>query len=174
MRKSLPYILSLSHKNKINIACQKLGSLGLQYFVMYIVFNDGSRFVLSNVYHLLIPYYTDEFYKEDFSFDHNVICNKDHYLCDETMSVSSDFKIALEERFNIHRAYYIIRPSTECTFVFGAIKGKKFENHLNFFNSTVHLFEDFCINFVDSTLDIIKDNNPRFKRSFILNNSKLR
>lgn len=151
-----------------------LSALGLQYFVMYIIFNDDSRFVLSNIYQLLLPYYTEGFYKQDFSYQPAIIHAGDHYLCDRTKSITEDFKAELEERFGVHRAYYIVRPYTECTFVFGAIKGRKFDNCIDIYRSTIKGFEIFCAHFVESFLEIIRDYNPHYKNSFILTNPQLR
>ena len=88
--------------------------------------------------------------------------------------MSPYFKSVLEERFNVHRAYYIVRSCVECTFVFGAIKNKKFDNHVGIYRSTVYGFENFCVSFVECFLDLIKAYNPNYKYSFILTNSQLR
>ena len=174
MDREVPYILSLGHQRQINDVCRGLNSFDMNFFVMYIIFNDGSRFVLSNIYKLLIPYYTEGFYREDYSFKPDIIFSGDYYLCNKVESVSENFKKILEERFGVHRVYYIVRSCTECTFVFGAIKNKKVLNYDKAYRDTVHEFEDFCLGFTNHFLELIKDCNPNYKRSFIFTNDNLR
>ncbi len=116
-------IISLRYQNQIQNTCAYLPKIGLRYFVMYIVFNDGSKFVLSNIFHMLESYYAESLYKDDYSFRLDTITNTTHYFCDRALSVSNKFKQMLEERYNAYRTYYLIRECPECTFVFGAIKG---------------------------------------------------
>ena len=174
MNKETPYVLSIAYKDPMDDICKGLARLGLKYFVMYIVFNDGSRFVLSNIYHLLIPYYTDGFYKEDFSYNLKTTNNLDFYLCDKTKSISDNFKEQLENRFNVHRAYYIIRRCVECSFIFGAIKDINFDSCTEIYNNTINDFEIFCIDFVDCFSNLIVSCNIKYKNSFILTNNQLR
>lgn len=174
MNTQIPYIVSIAHRREIDRACKGLDKLNFRYFVMYIIFNNGDRFVLSNIYHLLVPYYTENLYQEDYSIKPSIICNTDYYTCNNSNSVSERFKKILEDRLNIHRAYYIIRRCAECTFVFGAIKKNKFDNHHDVYVNTINDFENFCVSFVDQVLDIIKDYNPFYKNSFILTNHTLR
>ncbi|MCE3238132.1 MAG: Bacterial regulatory protein luxR family [Gammaproteobacteria bacterium] len=173
MVNQVPFILSLGYRKQIDEACKGLEELNLKYFVMYIVFNDGSRFVLSNIYHMLVPYYIEGFYKEDYHVKPEIIRSTDHYLCDQANVTSSRFKIMLEERMNVHRAYYIVRDCAECTFIFGAIKGEKFDNYKKIYVNTINDFENFCITFVEKTLNIIKDYNPLYKKAFIFTNPQL-
>ena len=53
----IPFILSLKYRQEITSFCKSLSKIGLDYMVMYVVFNDGSRFVLSNIFHMLEAYY---------------------------------------------------------------------------------------------------------------------
>ena len=142
--------------------------------VMYIVFNDGSRFVLSNIFHMLEAYYAESLYKEDYSFRLETITGIDHFLCHNTLAVSLKFKQMLEERFGVHRAYYLVRECPECVFVFGAIKKEAFNEGEEVYKRTKSDFEDFCVNFTDRFLDLIVHYNLAYRNAFILTNHAYR
>lgn len=167
-------IISLRYQNEIQNACTYLPYMGLRHFVMYILFNDGSKFVLSNIFHMLNSYYAESLYKEDYSIRLDTITNVTHYLCDKTPSVSSKFKQMLEERYNVYRAYYIVRECPECTFVFGAIKDTHFDNSELIYKNTIHQFEDFCADFSDHFINLIINYNYSYRNSFVLTNQHYR
>lgn len=173
MNDTVPYIISCAYKDQIDQACKSLSKLGLKYLVMYVIFNDGSRFVLSNIYQLLVPYYKEELYKEDFHCAPDII-SKGDFICDTTQAVSEHFREILEKRFNVHRNYYIVRRCPECTFIFGAIKNKKVESCVEVYKNTMEDFEHFCANFLDQLVEIIRAHSPKYKNSFILTNARLR
>lgn len=174
MGAQLPFILSLKHRQEIEIFCHALPKIGLDYMVMYIVFNDGSRFVLSNIFHMLEAYYAEELYKDDYCFRLETITGIDHFLCDKTVSVSLKFKQMLEERFGLHRAYYMVRECPECTFIFGAIKKQGFNHCDVIYQDTLPDFEDFCVNFTHQFIELIIEYNSRYAGSFILTNQAYR
>lgn len=163
-------IISLRYQNEIQNACTYLPQIGLRYFVMYILFNNGSKFVVSNIFHMLNSYYAESLYKEDYSIQPETIKSASHYLCDKTISVSNKFKNMLEERYNVYRAYYIVRKSPECTFVFGAIKNGNFDNSELIYKDTLTQFEDFCADFTEHFMHLIIHYNPHYRNSFIFTN----
>lgn len=165
-------ILSLTYRNKIDTAIKNLENIGFKYFVMYVIFNDTGKLVLSNMYHMLDPYYGEGLYKQDYSFRSDVVGDKDHYLCDRTVSVSPEFNDLLNKRFNIYRSYYISRKSPECTFIFGAIKDVNHEKLDQLYSSTIKDFEKTCFYFVSEMSSLITDHNKSFKRSFTFTNKK--
>lgn len=167
-------IISLHYQNQIQNACAYLPKIGLRYFVMYIIFNDGSKFVLSNIFHMLKSYYAESLYKEDYSFRLDTITDVTHYFCDRTLSVSNKFKRMLEERYNVYRTYYIVRECPECTFVFGAIKDTNFENSEFIYKNTLNEFEDSCADFSDHFIDLIINYNRSYRNSFVLTNQRYR
>lgn len=174
MTAHIPFILSLKYRQEITSFCKSLSKIGLDYMVMYVVFNDGSRFVLSNIFHMLEAYYGESLYKEDYSFRSETIENIDYFLCDSTTAVSKKFKKMLEERFGVHRAYYIVRDCPECVFIFGAIKKEGFDYYDQIYKDTVRDFEDFCVSFTDEFLDLIIQYNFSYRHSFILTNPAYR
>ncbi|MGQ3890133.1 helix-turn-helix transcriptional regulator [Legionella sp. CNM-1927-20] len=170
----IPYILSLGNKNRINEVCEKLNKCNMEYFVCYIVFNNSQKFVLSNMYHLLKPYYGESFYKEDYSYSDKIITGNDFYICDKTNSVSLSLKRELEERFSIYRGYYTVRRCPECIFIFGAIRNKIINDYEVFYKNTLSNFNEFCLYFVDEFEDLIKFNHPAYENSLILNDKYYR
>lgn len=173
--KTIPNIISLIYQHRIQTLCQNLfKQCGFKYFVSYIVFNNGQTFVLSNLFHLLIPYYTEDFYKQDFNFKKEITIDVTHYLCDKSLSVSKAFAEILQERFKVFRAYYIVRNAPECQFIFGAIKDTPFNDFAYIYKRTLDKFEDFCCDFTDAMLDVIKLYNPTYASSVILNDPRYR
>lgn len=170
MNKNLS-IYSLMYKDLIDNLCKNTDhQLDLQYFVCYIIFNNGQVFVLSNTYHMLAEYYGESLYKQDYSFRRETICDLDYYLCDgKIKAVSENFQDILENKFNLFRSYYIVRNCSECRFIFGAIKNKKFDNYVQYYKGSIKKFEDFCCDFVDNIVDIIKIHNRNYMHSIILN-----
>ncbi|KTC84963.1 helix-turn-helix transcriptional regulator [Legionella brunensis] len=174
--KDVPYILSLAYKKQIEEVCKPLVNMGLKHFVMYLIFNDGSLLVLSNVYPVINSYYQDELYKEDYSYTPRLIdaAQKGYYLCDEVEFTSSNFKNLLAEKYSIYPLYNIVRRCAECTFVFSAIRNAPVDSSALFYRKTISAFESFCAHFVDSFLDLIVYCNPKYKYSFILTNPTYR
>lgn len=123
---------------------------------------------------MLKSYYAEALYKEDYSFRLDTITGVRHYFCDKTLGVSNKFKRMLEERYNVYRAYYIVRECPECTFVFGAIKNKNFENSELIYKHTLNEFEDFCADFSDHFIDLIANYNSNYRNSFVLTNPRYR
>lgn len=172
----IPFILSLAYRKQIDEACKPLSNMGLKHFVMYIVFNDSTTFVLSNVYPILKSYYQDALYKEDYTYTPNLLSPGvgGYYLCDKTESLSTRLKELFAEKYNMHPTYNIVRKHTECTFVFSAITDRLITQSGRFYEETIKEFETFCINFVDTFLDLIINCNPSYRFSFILTNKALR
>lgn len=172
---TVPYILSLGNKEKISHVCTELKvKCGMDYFVCYMVFNNGQKFVLSNMYHLLKTYYLESLYLEDYSCNDNIIIGNNYYLCDEAESVSDKLKDELENRFLIHRGYYTIKRCPECIFIFGAIKNKPISDYEIFYKKTISNFNDFCAYFLDEFEGVIKNNHPMYRNAIILNDKYYR
>ncbi|KTD06967.1 response regulator transcription factor [Legionella jamestowniensis] len=169
--KDVPYILSLAYRKQIDEACRPLRSMGLKHFVMYLIFNDGDLLILSNVYPIILSYYQEALYKEDYTYTPGMITftQGDFYLCDKVQFISPRLKTILTEQYNIYPVYNIIRRCAECTFVFSAIRNTLTDSE-QFYKKTIRSFENFCINFVDTFLELITYCNAKYKFSFILTN----
>lgn len=172
----IPYILSLAYKKQIEPVCNYIKTIGLNYFVMYLVLNDGNLFILSNVYPILKPYYQEALYKQDYTYTAPVIASatEGYYLCTNIDSVTPDFKKILAEKYSIFPIYNIVRSCVECTFIFSAICNTPVDLPLLFYKKTIASFENFCTNFVDSFLNLITMYNPNYKYAFILSNKAFR
>ncbi|ASQ46856.1 response regulator transcription factor [Legionella clemsonensis] len=174
--KDVPYILSLAYKKQIDEVCKPLGRMGLKHFVMYLIFNDGTPLILSNVYPIILSYYQEALYKEDYTYTARLIdaAREGFYLCNEVQSISPQFKELLAEKYNIHPNYNLVRRCAECTFIFSAIRDTPTEASHLFYKKTIAAFENFCVNFVDAFLELITFCNPKYKLSFILTNKSFR
>ncbi len=91
--KNIPKIVSIVHQNEIETICKGLPKEGnLKYFVCYVIFNNGQAFVLSNMFHMLLSYYTEQYYKQDFSFRKEITSDVNYYLCDTVKGVTFAFR----------------------------------------------------------------------------------
>lgn len=68
----------------------------------------------------------------------------------------------------------IERLHNECSFVFEGLRVDSTSAFFHWREKDGDKFELFCIQFVDSMMDVIIDNNPDYRFSFILSNKKLR
>jgi len=172
----IPYNLSLAYKEQIDEMCKPLVSMGLKHAVMYLLFNDGSTFVLSNLYSLAKPYYQEGLSKEDYVYTRKMLISATpgYYLYEETPCISNHFKKLLAKQYKVYPIYNLVRPHAECSFVFSAIRDTPSESPQLFYEKTLQKFETFCIQFVDAFLDLIIHCNPTYRFSFILTNKKLR
>ncbi|KTD17917.1 response regulator transcription factor [Legionella jordanis] len=172
----VPYILSLAYKKQIDDVCKPLASIGLKHFVMYVIFNDGTPFILSNVYPVTQAYYRDELYKEDYNYTPQMIehAGEGYLLTNKGECISPRLRAMLAEEYKIYPVYNLVRRCAECTFVFSAIRGVPTEDSQSFYDKTVRSFENFCTSFVDAFLELIEFCNPKYKYSFILTNKHFR
>jgi DNA-binding CsgD family transcriptional regulator len=176
MDRSVPFIPSLAYKSEIKTLCEPLKTIGhIRYFVMYIIFNDRTQFILSSTpKDFLSLYWVDKYYHHDHSAKMQSFGNLDYYLCNESLGVDLIFKEKIEEKFSMHRTFYITRNASECRLVFGALHDKPITNPQLLYKVTISQFEDFCIDFIDKIIDIIKFHNPSYSRSIILNDKYYR
>ncbi|MCE3045424.1 helix-turn-helix transcriptional regulator [Legionella sp. 16cNR16C] len=174
--KDIPYITSLAYKPQIEAVCKQLESIQIDGFVMYLIFNDGGVFILSNVFPILKTYYQECLYTEDFTFTPKLLLHNDsgHYFCEKEGSLSTRLLDLFAHKYSLHPVYNLVRAHSECTFVFSAITKKQPEDAALFFKRTEKPFEAFCKVFVDHFLDLIVEANPKYKFSFIFTNRLLR
>jgi len=142
----------------------------MKYFVMYIVFNDGRKFVLSNIYNILLSYYSDGLAQEDYHCKPDLVVPGGYYFSDEVGCSSKRFKEMLEQRFGVYRTYYIERICGDCRFVFGAVNDHKIERPAQYYKGSIAQFENFSYQFALGAKAIILKHNPQYASSFIFNN----
>jgi DNA-binding CsgD family transcriptional regulator len=171
MEKINPLIPSIVHKTDIENICVPLASIGkIKFFVLYVIFNDGQKFVLSSTPEdFLSMYWHEKLYTHDYSTDFDLFSENSFYLCNEKLGIDKILKKTIESKFNMYRTAYISRECPECRFIFGALHDHQVIDPANFYKSTIKNFEDFCIDFIDQTINIIKFYNPNYNRSIILN-----
>lgn len=169
-------ILSFTYKNQIDEACKYLPNLGLKNFVMYLIYNDGSTLILSNVYSIIEPYYQEALCEEDYTYTPEMIqpFHQGYYLCEEQSSMSENLKELFGKKYHLHPIFNIIRKHPECTFVFSAINDSPINFAQKFYEKTVKKFEDFCIRFLDALAGYIVKASPEHRYSFALTNKPLR
>lgn len=170
MQEVVPFIVSLGHQEEIIRFCSGLEEqTGLDYFVVYVLFNNGKKFVISNFFPVLSAYYQDGYFRQDYSTQEELISDRSYYICDETPSVSNEFAQILENKFSIYRTFNTIRHSQECSFVFGGAKKSKVDNPHKFYTQSKQDFDQFCTHFISNANLLIKQYNPEYKHSLILN-----
>jgi len=169
----LPDILSLLYRNQIDALSVDLkDACKMQYFVMYIIFNDGRKFVVSNIYHMLFSYYAEALYKEDYHCADGLMLPGNYYICDEVNCSSQRFKETLESRFGVYRTYYIERVCGECKFVFGAVTDVKPNDPLLHYRDSIKPFEHFAYQFVLGMKKLIVRHNPQYSSAMVFNDDQ--
>src|SRR4029077_6211951 len=101
--------------------CKPLKLIGnIRYYVLYIIFNDGQKFVLSSTPEKFLSlYWHEKFFKYDYSSEYDLFSKENYYLCNEKLGADILFKETLESQFNMYRTFYTMRECPECRFVFG-------------------------------------------------------
>lgn len=149
-------------QKKMSIICQGLEILGLKNMAMYVIFNDGSHFELSNVTSDIKPNYQGA---QSLINPIHHSPQQDYYLFEKEEDKRDDL---VQPIFNIIRSHF------EGIFVFRALGIWPEESTQVFYEKTVIKFEDYCIKFMDFFMDVILSSNTEYKFSFVLNNRKLR
>lgn len=176
MRNNIPLIPSIVHKLEIEELCKPLTYISnIKDFVLYIIFNDGQKFVLSSTPNdFLTMYWHETLNMLDHSSEHELFINDNYYLCNEKLGAEPAFKEILEAKFNMYRTFYTVRKCPECRFVFGALHDHQVLDPAMVYKSAINKFEDFCVDFIDKTIDLIKLHNPEYNRSIVLNDKSYR
>ncbi len=165
-------IASFIYHQYIQDACVPLVELGLSHCLMVLVFNNSDRFVLSNAPSVTKAAYVSTFL-HDFEYAReNDDARYDYYLYDRKPALprTEAFKIS----DSIYPAYYIVRECPECTLLFSAMQNTPINDYQAVYYHTIQGFEEFCIEFIDKFIDIIKRHNVNYRYSMILNNPTLR
>jgi hypothetical protein len=176
MNNQLQSVPSIVYKQTIDQLCRPLGSIGgIQYFVLYIIFNNGKKFVISSTPEkFLSMYWYEKLIEHDRSSDNKLFEKKNFYLCAESLGSTLYFKEVIEAKFNMHRTFYVSRMCPESHFVFGALHEEQINNPLSLYWSVIDKFEDFCVDFLDKISPIVKIHHPEYQRSIILNDRSYR
>jgi DNA-binding CsgD family transcriptional regulator len=176
VNQNISFIPSIAYKLDIKSLCEPLNAIGhISYFVMYIIFNDGTHFILSNTPEdFLSVYWVDKYHWHDHSAKILSFGDKDYYICNENTGVDYILNEIMENKFSMHRTFYITRNSSECRLVFGAMHDNYVNNAHLLYKDNIHKFESFCIDFFDKMIPIIKFHNPNYNRSIILNDKYYR
>jgi len=169
-------IPSLVYKPVIEQICAPLCAISeIRYFVLYVIFNDGQKFVLSSTpSDFLSLYWHEKFFKYDHSTELSLFSKEGYYLCNENPGAEAIFVETLESQYSMYRTFYMMRECPECRFIFGALHDHQVADPVNFYKASKNKFEDFCIDFVDKTIELIKLYNPSYNRSIILNDKLYR
>lgn len=157
-----PYEISLTYQQQINDACRSLPRT-ITHLVMYLVFNDGSLFMLSNAYAQLKTHY------EQPLFHHHETMIPNDEPCDRCSTLST--QLATESL--LHPIAIMPRRHPEGTFIFVALSDQT-PITKRIPERTLTALEIFCCSFVDQLLPVIRHHNPRYQHAFLLTNTKLR
>lgn len=167
---------SIIYKRQLENICQPLTAIkNIKYFVFYIIFNSNQRFILSTTPEdFLLFYWGEKFYQYDYSAEIISFKDKNYYLCDQNLGAELIFKETLESRFKMYRTFYIKRNCSEGRLIFGALHDKQIENPEYVYKASIDKFENFCTDFLNNVINLIKFYNPQYAHSIILNDKSYR
>lgn len=166
-------IATVKYQKQIAKICHNLPKIGnISNICMCLIFNDLSRFFLSNM-----PDWAQDYHKIGGSRGDNVFYpeyykNNDYFFPRESQydHIQQQLVKIEEEKYNYFDTYSILRNSFECKIIFLCLHNKPINNIKDFYKQTINAFEDFAINFIIKTQDIIKEYNPKFSEILLLNN----
>src|SRR4029079_12782449 len=100
MHKDIPTITSIVHQSRIELLCRPLEELeDIRYFVLYIIFNNGQKFVLSSTpKDFLIMYWHEKLEILDYSTQYDLFFDNSYYLCNEKLGTDMIFKNIIESK----------------------------------------------------------------------------
>ncbi len=167
-----PKILSLLYRDCVEDLNQALKKLGLDYLALYVTFNNGQKFVISNLYHFVEAYYAEELYQEDYQADLTKNDERDFFLEGEKLFTSERLTREAETRFHIYRAYFLVRHSPECKIVLGAAASHPIDNFTRIYEQTYEKFSRLGAEFFLRHVDIMKSTLPDYMHSIILTDAE--
>ena len=125
-------ILTLLHREHTNSLSDLVKPIAIDYMPLYILFNNGQKFAISNIYHLMEPFYLEGRFLEDRNFDLNFSPKRHFYLCDKTEYASESLVRFYKDKYSVYPVYYIIRSCLECKIIIGAATKEKIDDSSSF------------------------------------------
>ncbi|MFO1259089.1 MAG: helix-turn-helix transcriptional regulator [Gammaproteobacteria bacterium] len=170
----LPNIATVRFKDQIDRTSQHIrAASGTDYFVIYLLFKNNERFVLSNIYSHLNDYYQHEFYKDDASTSLRLFSDKNYYLCENGKGLSERYHRILTEKHSVYRSFYKFYRTPDFDIIFGAAhKSPQFDLKW-IYQKRNKDFESFILKFIESNLSIFRDHNPELKQSPYFHSTRL-
>jgi DNA-binding CsgD family transcriptional regulator len=147
--------LNLVNEPQVTEIYKLLESLSINQFFMFIKFNDGTSFGISTLCNHKNAQTSNKF-GEKFT----ILRGDSSFISDKTDS-SSD-------------SYHILRPHVECNFEFYAPRRVSTTMSSRVLSNKDKKFEELCILFSDTFMELIRDYNSYYRFSFILTSKRLR
>ncbi len=164
------HIPSVQHRLYIAEICRDLKKIkNISNICLCIIFDDHHKFFLSNMPAWAIHYHQLGGVRGDDVFNLTTYKEKDYFL---PRSSQYDFiqknLVKIEEQHYQHYdTYAILRKSSDCNFIFLALHDTPIIDAEKIYRASLAKFEDFCVYYLNKTLNIILEHNPVYKNAFI-------
>lgn len=144
---------SIRFREKIEFLLKKHGFPSeISNFSITMIFNNGKRHYLSNLYLWAIPYRTEGLYRGDVDHDPAVYEGKEFFIQRDIKYDEMQIPIIqlLETRYKLHTTFAMYRPSPECNFIIEAYNEDRITDPEKLYFEIRDKFENFIVNFLDS------------------------
>ncbi|MGQ3892063.1 response regulator transcription factor [Legionella sp. CNM-4043-24] len=145
----------------------------ITHFSISIMFRNGQRYYISNLYLWSIPYRTEGLCRGDVDHARSLYHGKEFFIQRDVQYDELQTAIVkiLESRYNMHTTFAMIRQCYECDFIIETYHENKVDNPEDLYYQVRDQFEQFIWQFIDSMKSEIQAVIPELKWSSILTTS---
>ncbi len=121
-------------------------------FSVSIIFKNGQRYYISNLYLWAIPYRTEGYYRGDVDHNNSLYDGKEFFIQRNIKYDEMQTSIiqVLESRYSLSTTFAMIRQCPECDFIIEAYNKKRIDDPEKFYYRVRNDFERFIFKFIDA------------------------
>lgn len=134
-------------------------------FSVSLLFKNGQRYYVSNLYLWAIPYRTEGFYRGDVDHDRLLYDGKEFFIQRDIKYDEMQVPIIqiLESRYSLSTTFAMIRQCPECDFIIEAYNKERVDDPEKLYYQIRNDFERFVFKFLDAMQDEIITALPHHK-----------
>lgn len=145
-------------------------------FSISMLFREGHRYYISNLYLWAIPYRTEGLYRGDVDHDRSLYHGKEFFIQRDIKYDTMQIPIIqiLESRYSLSTTFAMIRQCHECDFIIEAYNHEKINDPEKLYHQVRNQFELFICHFLDAMQSEIISALPHLKWLKILTDQEYR
>ncbi len=160
------HILSVRHREVISKICDPLNSVeSIKSVSLFINFNNGFRFAISNMPLWAIPYRTLGYADIDSDVDPIFHENESHFFHSKMAYGEPQKHILgkLKSHHNLAPSFALVRKCSDCIVIFEVYSDHEITNIEEYYKKNQLKVSKFCVTFIEDILDIIKEQNRELR-----------
>ncbi len=168
---------SIRFRQKIDYLVKKLKCpKDISNFSISIIFKNGQRYYISNLYLWAIPYRTEGYYRGDVDHNYSLYDGKEFFIQRNVKYDEMQISIiqVLESRYSLSTTFAMIRQCSECDFIIEAYNKKRIDDPEKFYYLVRDDFERFIFKFLDAMQKEIITALPSYAWLSVLNDKEYR